>query len=283
LTGIFGGGGVQTVQTQNMVDLTLAGNTSGTLALMSSGTVAIAGGNNITLSQNGNAVTISAGASGGAAPTLSIYDNFAGRGDQLSFFTAFNTFALAVLNPAPGNLFPGNFTASTVFLDVSAKISTVIGDASLSGTFKLGIYTLSGSTLSLLNSVSSSYTVSISSTNSQQGAMWVTIHSSQWSANPTFSNTQYWLGYIHNVPVGAINSVSILGISNYATLQRSGTFPNASSAITMGFVPFIGLSSASLASNSPLPASIGLDELSKGGAGGYIVPHLVFMNISNEF
>ena len=50
----------QTVQTQNAVDITLGGNTSGVLALISSGTATIAGGNNITLNQSGNAVTISA-------------------------------------------------------------------------------------------------------------------------------------------------------------------------------------------------------------------------------
>src|SRR5947207_2229744 len=50
----------QSVQTQNMADITLAGNTAGTLALVSSGTLTLAGGNNIVLSQNGNVVTISA-------------------------------------------------------------------------------------------------------------------------------------------------------------------------------------------------------------------------------
>src|SRR5271155_4346830 len=50
----------QTVQTQNVVDVTLGGNTTGTLALISSGTLFLAGGNNVTLSQNGNSVTISA-------------------------------------------------------------------------------------------------------------------------------------------------------------------------------------------------------------------------------
>src|SRR3972149_6799866 len=50
----------QSVQTQNLFDMTLSGNTSGTLALISSGTITLAGGNNITLSQAGNAVTISA-------------------------------------------------------------------------------------------------------------------------------------------------------------------------------------------------------------------------------
>ena len=45
-------------------NLTLAGNTLGTLTEMNSGTVTIAGGNNITLSQNGNAFTIIGAASG---------------------------------------------------------------------------------------------------------------------------------------------------------------------------------------------------------------------------
>lgn len=49
----------QSAQTQDRFDATLAGNTSGALALVSSGTLTLAGGNNITLSQAGNAVTIS--------------------------------------------------------------------------------------------------------------------------------------------------------------------------------------------------------------------------------
>ncbi len=49
----------QSEQTQNLVDVTLDGNTAGALALVSSGTVTLAGGNNVTLSQAGNAVTIS--------------------------------------------------------------------------------------------------------------------------------------------------------------------------------------------------------------------------------
>ena len=60
-------GANQTVQTQNLVDISLAGNTAGVMALISSGTAIFAGGNNITLSQNGNSVTISGAAGGGAA------------------------------------------------------------------------------------------------------------------------------------------------------------------------------------------------------------------------
>lgn len=60
----------QTVQTQNLHNLTLGGNTAGVMAQVSSGTLTLAGGNNITLSQNGNAVTISGGAAGGGSNTF---------------------------------------------------------------------------------------------------------------------------------------------------------------------------------------------------------------------
>lgn len=61
----------QSVQTQNMVAVTLSGNTSGAQALISSGTMTLAGGNNITVSQNGNAVTISGPNVGGAQTGIS--------------------------------------------------------------------------------------------------------------------------------------------------------------------------------------------------------------------
>lgn len=61
----------QSVQTQNMVAVTLSGNTSGAQALISSGTMTLAGGNNITVSQNGNAVTISGANVGGAQTGIS--------------------------------------------------------------------------------------------------------------------------------------------------------------------------------------------------------------------
>ncbi|HUC87734.1 MAG TPA: hypothetical protein VMR95_01115 [Candidatus Binatia bacterium] len=62
----------QTVQTQNMHDLQIASNTTGTTALVSSGTLSLAGGNNITLSQaGGNAITISG--ANQSNPNISMY------------------------------------------------------------------------------------------------------------------------------------------------------------------------------------------------------------------
>lgn len=53
------------------INASLAGNTSGALALVSTGTLILAGGNNITLSQNGNSVTISGPNAGGAQTGIS--------------------------------------------------------------------------------------------------------------------------------------------------------------------------------------------------------------------
>lgn len=63
-------GSNQTVQTQNLHNVTLSGNTAGAMAQVSSGTITWAGGNNITLSQAGNAITISGGAGGGGNNTM---------------------------------------------------------------------------------------------------------------------------------------------------------------------------------------------------------------------
>lgn len=61
----------QSIQSQNLFDLTLGGNTAGALALVSSGTLTLAGGNNITLSQAGNAITISGPNAAGAQTGIS--------------------------------------------------------------------------------------------------------------------------------------------------------------------------------------------------------------------
>ena len=69
----------QTLQTSNVHNVTLSGNTAGAMAQISSGTMTLAGGNNITLSQAGNAVTISGGAGGGFSAGLSNLGNTQGQ------------------------------------------------------------------------------------------------------------------------------------------------------------------------------------------------------------
>ncbi len=72
----------QTVQTQNVHNVTLSGNSTSAGAgyiEISSGTMTLAGGANITLSQNGNAVTVSGAAGGAFSAGMSTEGNTAGN------------------------------------------------------------------------------------------------------------------------------------------------------------------------------------------------------------
>jgi len=76
----------QSVQTQNLFDLTMSGNTVGAGALISSGTMTLAGGPNITLSQAGNVITISGASQSAESNTYGISNigNTAGTSGVIS-------------------------------------------------------------------------------------------------------------------------------------------------------------------------------------------------------
>lgn len=120
----------QTVQTQNLHNVTLSGNTAGVMAQISSGTLTLAGGNNVTLSQNGNAVTISAGNGGG------------GGGVALANSQA--TYSSGTVNIVEGG---GAITIASSAGGQSFKVS-VPGTSSLSATGALSIST-NGGTISI--------------------------------------------------------------------------------------------------------------------------------------
>lgn len=71
----------QTTQTQNVHNITLSGNTTGTLAQISSGILTLAGGSNITLSQIGNAITIIGSAGVSNSHNITIGGNSISSGD----------------------------------------------------------------------------------------------------------------------------------------------------------------------------------------------------------
>ncbi len=120
----------QSVQTQNLHNVSLAGNTAGVLAHVSSGTLTLAGGNNITLSQNGNAITISGGAGG------------AGGGVALANSQA--TFSTGTVNILEGG---GAITIASSAGGQSLKLS-VPGTSSLVGANGIGV-SAGGSTITI--------------------------------------------------------------------------------------------------------------------------------------
>lgn len=79
-------GAIQSGSITNNVNISISGNTSGTAALISTGTAFFAGGNNITLSQAGQSITISANAELGV--DLSISGNTSGTATLLASGTA---------------------------------------------------------------------------------------------------------------------------------------------------------------------------------------------------
>lgn len=269
----------QTVQTQNLFALTLSSNTSGALALISSGTMTLAGGNNITLSQAGNAVTIS-GAAAGAAANLAVWHNAAGTLGSTG--TSNGTFWIFPLDPDDA-VFPGNMTASTAYIAVSA--SSNISNA-YSHTLRLGIYTINGVSLSLLNSVSNTVGFAANANNSQAiiGARFITFHSSAWSAQPTFSQTKYYVGAIFHTS-GTQMNLSFIGARYIQSSQMSGTFGNSitSGNTSMGMVPWVGVSNASRSNTAALPTNIQISELQKGGGLYGFLPFILFNTVSSNF
>jgi hypothetical protein len=158
----------QTVQTQNAVDATLAGNTAGALALISSGTMTLAGGNAITLSQAGNAVTIS----NQAMQLGQIQPNF---GPEVVVTNAVPQGTVSLQPVSAGEY----LSASRLALAVQQS-GTAAG-VSVSQSIHAGVYTMSGASLSLASSASANLSFAGNTNNSGLRTMGAT-----WNITPGF-------------------------------------------------------------------------------------------------
>lgn len=304
---------------QNAVSL--FGNTTGVLAGISTGTVYLAGGNNITLSQNNNSVTVSApilmnqisvaggnvdGAniaiSSGAitfaggtnisvtktqqtlswamddmgAPALSMWNN---ANPNNVFQIAINDQAL-VVGPLDLLNFPGFMTINTMLLDLSVSMTAVTGASTgaFTSTYYVGLYTLNNFTLSLWNSVSSSYghAASTNISASVHGLRFFSFHSSQWSSAPNMSPGQYFLGLM--VKTAGVSHPTSAGHGfYYNAAARSGTLGvSSATSIEQGYgLPQGGY----IALTGGMPISIPNASLSKGGFNFY--PYVIFNNITS--
>lgn len=267
----------QTVQTQNCVDASLAGNTLGTLALVSSGTLTLAGGSNITLSQNGNAITILAGR------TIKHFQNLVGASANNG-----TTAGTPLFFPLCADMvWPGWMTVKSVFLDLSCS-HTATNASTQAHTYSvfLGIYTANGSTLSLLNSASTSFgsggaNANISS--QYNGLRFLSFQSSQFSQSSlNLSDGAHYFGCMLINTAGTNFPMSWVGQNILATTQRSGSIGNSTvTASTMGWgIPYNGWYSTTTAA---LPGSVQVSELAKVSAAGANMPHLVFENELSQF
>lgn len=246
--------------------ISVGGNTSGGNTSAGPGSFMLAGGPNITLSgataAGGMTLSVSAAA---AVPTVLMMDNApAGASGGLAQ-TLVDASMIVFPFDAKQEVFPGNMTVKTVLLDLSGSVSS----SSFSYSASLGIFTLNNSTqLSRVFSASTNWgnAAAMSNSNSFGGYKFVTIHSSLFDVQPTFSQTHYW-GALW-IRSSNAQTYTIIGGQNLATGQRSGTM-GAGSSTAGGWRPFSGVFSVSF--STAMPSAIAASDINDShGAGGFI-------------
>lgn len=218
------------------------------------------------------------------SPTLMYFDNM-GAGSAAGAaqgVIAFGTNSLVIQPIAPYNeLFPGDMIVSTAMLNIShAALTATLSSSAFSSSFMIGVYTRVNSTqLSLVNSVNTSITKAAATANttlfSGGGARWLTIHSSQWSAPPVFSEERYWFAVLAKTS-GLYVPASSVGQYMLHSLQRFGTFGSSNvTATSMKHFPFMGVLSAS---TTAIPATLAESQINAVQASAGWIPHIVFNN-----
>ena len=286
-----GAGGAAGTQTGGISNL---GNTSGTSGVATGTAIrlVLAGGNNITLSQslNGASATVTiSGADAGGAPTIRFWRNVDGQsqgnfGSYIEKTALADTLGVFPLTPF-GGVFPGNMTVSTAYFNWSISGSAATNSVAYTSSIFMGVYTFNAGTLSLLNSVSTSWGSNANNASLStmgHGRRWMSIHSSLWSSSPVFTQGDYWVATLLRTS-GARNQTGGIYAGLFATRgNMSGTIGDATVAnSSMGVQPLYGFYTASTAG---LPASIASADLNKiAVAGAEQIPFLIFNNLTNSF
>ena len=289
--GTNGASATVTVSALNMFSAGISnvGNTSGTSG-MQSGRLVLAGGNNITISQAtaaGGLGTVSVSGINAGAQLMSFWQNLgvAGSAPDAMAQTNFTNGEMHIFQLDIGNnIFAGNMTVSSMYLNVTMNRTQTLGSHGSSVYF--GLYTVNGSNLSLHNSGSMSFGntgssgVSVSASNLYHGKRYLSIPTANFSASLTMSQTLYY-GALFFLTAGTSVALSNFGAYLGESGQRSGTFNAGSVTNTyIGMLPFMGVYENS---TNAFPASIASQSIRKTGARDMFVPHVVFNNIVASF
>jgi hypothetical protein len=222
----------------------ISGNTTGTTALVSSGTLVLAGGNNITLSQSGNSITIL------DLPSLTLqqyWPNWQGGTNTRQFGQS-----SVQVNPI---YVPDYISVTRAQMLVSVSLSTS-SNSSHAGTLSwaLGIYTNNASTLSLSTSGSVSY--AWTDTAGQSSASLQSQKILSLPINFVGSPGIYYLAHLSQTATANANWITIsnqlMGINT-----PNGSFAGASSG-TFNNMPGLGHWTAATAA---LPVSMSIAHL----------------------
>lgn len=205
------------------------------------------------------------------APVLPFWKNFGNGATSAMSIAPTNSswYVFPLIGIGGRHQFPGWITANTFgfFFSYGAGAS----DAGTS-RLQLAIYTLNGSSLSLINSVSTNYinqTAATQNTSLYGGVQVVTIHSSQWSVAPVFEpQSQYWMAWQIR---SAGNRVNFTFLTPYqsALTGWSGSLGGGSAAASDVIAgPFHGIYTAS----TVVPTSIAQSQVVGSGTRRNIVP-----------
>ncbi len=194
--------------------------------------------------------------------------------------TVNGSFSVFPVRPA-GDYWEGNLTANTMVMAVSYSFTNTSGNptAVWTSSYRMGLYTLNGSTLSLLNSASGTWGNTVASSNVStlwNGGRLLTVHSSQWSAAPALNEGgQYWMA-IQFLSAATTTSMSIMQ-NRVGMTTVSGLLGSASSAASgtqlHPFDPFNGLFNAT---TTAVPGSIAESQITGLSSNAYPSPWIRF-------
>lgn len=177
---------------------------------------------------------------------------------------------------------PFTMTANSILFDVSFSGATATMSVGASYTFSCGFYTVSGDSLILVNSGTTSfgYTNDTNASGSFAGQRYLMFVSSQFSSLPVFSQGVEYFDAINYTSAGAstIASLNFMGFAAYSTanIQRSGLFGSAANAATtVGFAPFFGAYSNT---TTGMPNVIANNEIRKVTALDLVLAHVILNN-----
>lgn len=184
------------------------------------------------------------------------------------------------INPSGDLRFPGAMTVSSLYMGFSgSQTNTAASSTSNAYTWSFGLYTLNGSTLSLLNSGSASASIGSGSdcTSGMHGARFLNLATSAWSAPIVLSNGVYYMGILQTTAGGQTKSLAYLGWQFITTQQWSGFIGTSQvTATSQGLFPFGGVMAT-----AGIPTTIQQSQLNKANVSTGFVPYMVFNNFSS--
>jgi hypothetical protein len=215
-----------------------------------------------------------------AVPVLTLWENTPlGYSTHSTLGSSHGQIYVFPLRPDGNRLFDGVMTVQSLYLLASGS-QTATSASSTSGNFNVhvGLYTLNGSTLSLLNSGSGSFNIQSGSdcTSCLHGPRWVSIATSNFSAQLSLSPQEYYMGIMIS-SANTSKSIAWVGYRLDGTSQHSGILGTSQvTATSQGRFPWHGQYSASSAA---MPSAIQQSELDKVNATAGFAPIVAFNNL----